>query len=433
MRTSVIRRILPAVVVLALCCVQAKAQLNHFIYLQTDNQQPFYIKYNNRIISSSTSGYLILPKLKDGVIDFTVGFPKSDQPEQQFQYTIDKADKGFLLKNFSDKGWGLYDLQTSVVLYASAKQGPAVNTTGANVTPANDPFSNMLSKVTQDSTVKTVTVVRDEKPVVVEKPKEEKPAVVTITPPAKDSNTIKPEVKAEVKPDVKQEVVEVKEKPVVTEPEWTALAKSPVKQVRKFVSAEGADIVFEVMEANGSKDTIRLFIERDPSMPAPANANPPVIDSPKTEIIKKDTIAVVEPVKIDTPVTNKQEIVEKKEQVNPPVVKESAKEKTATSLPNSNCKDFATEDDLIKLRRKMASQRKDEQMVEEAKKVFKNKCFTSGQLRVLSALFLTDEGRYRFFDAALPFVTDFTNFKSLGDTIQDEYYKRRFTALLPNQ
>nr|WP_294907475.1 DUF4476 domain-containing protein [uncultured Lacibacter sp.] len=417
MQTSVIRRLISAVVVLVLFAVQVNAQLNHFIYLQTDNQQPFYIKYNNRIISSSTSGYLILPKLKDGVVDFVVGFPKSDQSEQQFQYTIDKADKGFLLKNFNDKGWGLYDLQTSSIVYAAIKQGPAVNTTGANVTPANDPFSNMLSKVTQDSTVKTVTVVKEEKPVVVEKPKEEKPAVVTITPPVKDTVTAKDEVK--------------EEKPVVTEPEWTAPSKSTIKQVRKFISAEGADMVFEVAEASGAKDTIRVFIERDPSVAAPVNI---AVDTPKTETIKKDTVAIVEPPKVDTPVISKQDVVEKKEQATAPVViTEPVNETKTTSLPNSNCKDFATENDLVKLRRRMASQRKDEQMVDEAKKVFKSKCFTSGQLRVLSALFLTDEGRYRLFDAALPYVTDFSNFKSLGDTIQDEYYKRRFSALLPNQ
>ncbi|NCU06104.1 MAG: hypothetical protein GXC73_19255 [Chitinophagaceae bacterium] len=421
MRTSVIRRLISAVVGLVLFAVQVNAQLNHFIYLQSDNQQPFYIKYNNRIISSSTSGYLILPKLKDGVVDFAVGFPKSDQSEQQFQYTIDKADKGFLLKNFNDKGWGLYDLQTSSIVYAATKQGPAVNTTGANVTPANDPFSNMLSKVTQDSTVKTVTVVKEEKPVVVEKPKEEKPSVVTTAPPVKDTVVIK----AEVKPEIKEE------KPVITEPEWTAPSKSTIKQVRKFISAEGADMVFEVAEASGAKDTIRVFIERDPSVAVSVNI---AVDTPKTETVKKDTVAIVEPPKVDTPVISKQDVEEKKEQVTTPVVvTEPAKETKTTSLPNSNCKDFATEDDLVKLRRRMASQRKDEQMVEEAKKVFKTKCFTSGQLRVLSALFLTDEGRYRFFDAALPFVTDFTNFKSLGDTIQDEYYKRRFTALLPNQ
>jgi hypothetical protein len=420
MRTSVIRRLALVMVVSALVNIQAKSQLNHFIYLQTDNQQPFYIKYNNRIISSSSSGYLILPKLKDGVIDFAVGFPKSDQQEQQFSYTIDKADKGFLLKNFSDKGWGLYDLQTSSIVYAAVKSAETNSSSGNTVVPANDPFSNMLSKVTQDSTVKTVTVVKETKPVVIDTPKPQKVEVVA-TAPAKDTIAVKPEVKPE----------KVVEQPVVTEPEWTAPSKSTIKQVRKFESREGADFVFEIGEANGLKDTVRLFIERD-TVINPV-VTPAVVDTAKAEIEIKDTVVVVQPPKKEEPVVKKEEVGEKKETVTPPVVTEPVQKKETASLPNSNCKDFATEDDLVKLRRRMASQRKDEQMVDEAKKAFRTKCFTSGQLRNLSALFLTDEGRYRFFDAALPFVTDYSNFRSLGETINDDYYKRRFIALLPNQ
>ena len=420
MRTSVIRRLALVMVVSAFFSVQAKSQLNHFIYLQTDNQQPFYIKYNNRIISSSSSGYLILPKLKDGVVEFAVGFPKSNQQEQQFRYTINNADKGFLLKNFSDKGWGLYDLQTSSIVYAAVKPAETNSGAGNTVTPANDPFSNMLSKVTQDSTVKTVTVVKEPKPVIVDTPKPVKVEVVT-TAPAKDTIAAKPETKPE----------KVVEQPVVSEPEWTAPAKSSIKQVRKFESREGADFVFEIGETNGVKDTVRLFIERDTTLNPVVT--PVVIDTPKAEIVKKDTVTVVEQPKKEEPVAKKEEVVEKKEPVTPPVVTEPVQKKETASLPNSNCKDFATEDDLIKVRRRMASQRKDEQMVDEAKKAFRTKCFTTSQLRNLSALFLTDEGRYRFFDAALPFVTDYSNFKSLGETINDEYYKRRFIALLPNQ
>ncbi|MEJ8842582.1 DUF4476 domain-containing protein [Lacibacter sp. H375] len=420
MRTSVIKRLALVMVVSAFFSLQAKSQLNHFIYLQTDNQQPFYIKYNNRIISSSSSGYLILPKLKDGVVDFAVGFPKSDQQEQQFRYTIDKADKGFLLKNFSDKGWGLYDLQTSAIVYAAVKTAATNTSTSSTVAPANDPFSNMLSKVTQDSTVKTVTVVKEPKPVVVDTAKPTKVEVVATTP-AKDTITAKPEVKPE-------KVIEL---PVVTEPDWVAPAKSSIKQVRRFESREGADFVFEVGESNGLKDTVRLFIERDtvanPIVP------PAIIETPKAESIKKDTVLVVEQPKKEEPVVKKEEVVEKKEPVAPPAVTEPVQKKETAALPNSNCKDFATEDDLIKLRRRMASQRRDEQLVDEAKKAFRTKCFTTSQLRNLSALFLTDEGRYRFFDTALPFVTDYSNFKSLGETIQDEYYKKRFIALLPNQ
>lgn len=440
MRMFKISRLVSLFIAFGLFMSGALAQLNHFIYLQTDNQQPFYIKYNNRIISSSASGYLILPKLKDGVVEFALGFPKTNLEEQQFQCTIDKADKGFLVKNFNEKGWGLYDLQSSSIVYANVKTVPVTNTQAPTVPPANDPFSNMLSKVTQDSTVKTVTVVKEPvevKPVVktdtakvtkpaevivkkepsVQQPKDTVAKVVVVPPaePKKEEQVVK-----------KEEVVT----PPVTEPEWKAPAKSIIKQIRKFESREGADYVFEVETDNAVKDTVRFFIERDTTVTAPAVI--PAITTPPAEV-KKDTI-VPTPVVV-TPVEPKKEetVVVKKEEVVAPPVAEPAPKKEIISLPNSNCRDFATEDDLIKLRRKMASQRKDEQMVEEAKKVFRNKCFTSAQLRNLSVTFLTDEGRYRFFDAALPYVTDFVNFKSLGETIQDEYYKRRFIALLPNQ
>lgn len=438
MRMFKISRLVSLFIACGLFMSAAVAQLNHFIYLQTDNQQPFYIKYNNRIISSSASGYLILPKLKDGVVEFLVGFPKTNLEEQQFQCTIDKADMGFLVKNFNEKGWGLYDLQSSSIVYANVKTAPATNTQTSTVPPANDPFSNMLSKVTQDSTVKTVTIVKEPvevKPVVkadtakvtksaevivkkeplVQQPKDTVTKVVVVPPvePKKEEQVVK-----------KEEVVT----PPVTEPEWKAPAKSIIKQIRKFESREGADYVFEVDEDNAKKDTVRFFIERDTTLAA---AIAPVV-TPAPAEVKKDTVAVT-PVVVTPVETKKEEVVVKKEEVVTPPVIEPAPKKETQSLPNSNCKDFATEDDLIKLRRKMASQRKDDQMVEEAKKVFRNKCFTSAQLRNLSVTFLTDEGRYRFFDAALPYVTDFANFKSLGETIQDEYYKRRFIALLPNQ
>lgn len=457
MRMFKISRLVSLFIACGLFMSGALAQLNHFIYLQTDNQQPFYIKYNNRIISSSASGYLILPKLKDGVIEFGLGFPKTTLEEQEFQCTIDKADKGFLVKNFNEKGWGLYDLQSSSVVYANVKAASVINAQTSTVPPANDPFSNMLSKVTQDSTVKTVTVFKEPvetKPVVKpDTPKVTKPAEVMVkadVPIQQEKDTV---AKAVVVPTVeinKDEPVVKKEEvstPPVAEPEWIAPAKSSIKQLRKFESREGADYVFEVETDNAVKDTVRFFIERDTTLPAVVTpvvtpvlaegkkdtvALAPVVVTPVYAEVKKDTVAVA-PVVVAPVETKKEEVeVKKEEVVAPPVIQPAPKNETQ-SLPNSNCKDFATEDDLIKLRRKMASQRKDEQMVEEAKKVFRNKCFTSAQLRNLSVAFLTDEGRYRFFDAALPYVTDFANFKSLGETIQDEYYKRRFIALLPNQ
>lgn len=392
---------------------QAVGQINHFIYLQTDNQQPFYIKYNNRIYSSSASGYLIVSKLKEGLVDFSVGFPKSDQPEMKFQCVVEKSDKGYLIKNFGEKGWALYDLQSSVVTYANVSSGTKTDETIVNKTqPAtDDPFANMLSKVTQDSTVKNVTVTKEQK--VVDTPKPVIAPPVTIQQPVKDS------IKTEVVKDPVQTT-----QPTVTEPVWVAPVKSAVQQVRRFDSKEGSDFVFEVVESGGQKDTIRLFIEKDTSIVVP----PPVISTetkPDTiqQVKEKITTAVDTPVvKIEAP---------KQEEIKQPVTTEQKTE--VKPLPNSNCKGIATEDDFIKLRRKMANESKDEAMVSEAKKVFKTKCFSTAQVKNLAVLFLNDEGRYRFFDAALLYVTDFSNFKSLGETIQDDYYKKRFLALLPNQ
>jgi len=75
MRMFKISRLVSLFIACALFMSSAFAQLNHFIYLQTDNQQPFYIKYNNRIISSSAACYYILPKLKDASIACALCFP----------------------------------------------------------------------------------------------------------------------------------------------------------------------------------------------------------------------------------------------------------------------------------------------------------------------------------------------------------------------
>lgn len=403
------------------------SQLSHYIYLQTDNQQPFYIKYNNRIYSSSASGYLILSKLKDGAVEFSVGFPKSDQPEQKFQCLLENTDKGYLIKNFAEKGWGLYDLQSSAIVYAGVTSeiktsNPAV-TTSQPVT--DDPFANMLSKVTQDTTVKNVTVRKEEK-VIVDTPKR---VVVT------ETVAIVPQVKDTIKTQVVQQPVPVVEVPV-TEPAWVAPEKSSVLQVRKFDSREGSDFVYEVVNTDGVKDTVRLFIAKDTA--GIESVQQPVAN---TEVIV-DTIQAVKEQKKEVPAQPEIKVEEKKE--TPPAAPEIKKEEIKPeviplqktepkSLPNSNCTSIASEDDFMKLRKKMASESKDESMINVAKKMFRTKCFSTAQVKNLAVLFLNDEGRYRFYDAAMLYITDFSNFKNLGETIQDEYYKKRFSALLPNQ
>jgi hypothetical protein len=416
---------------MSLC--SAQAQLSHFVYLQTDSRQPFYIRYNNKIYSSTGSGYLILGKLSEGVIRFSVGFPKKNETEYNFEINLEKSDKGYLLKEFAEKGWGLYDLQQSSVVYSiqpDVKTQSAQKDTSVVQQPlANDPFANMLSQVTNDSTVKNVVIKKEEK-LIADTPK------ITLAPPEVKKEAVKKDSQVVLIPAKTKEQTITEANTVISKPEvkteesvWTAPAKTPIAVIRKFESREGLDYVFEVSEINGIKDTIRVFIAAD-SIPKKEVAVPEVQVNPQ----KQDSVIIISNKPPENPVTpevRKEERVinsgsSKDSIVNQPVKTE------IVNVPNSNCKLNASDEDFLKLRKKMASQSKEEEMVNEARKVFKTKCFTSAQLKNLAVLILTDEWKYRFYDAALPFVSDYSNFKPLGETIQDPYYKKRFQALLPN-
>ena len=53
----------------------ASSQRIYFIYLQSEMQQPFFVKLGDKLQSSSASGYLILSRLKDSTYTFAVGLP----------------------------------------------------------------------------------------------------------------------------------------------------------------------------------------------------------------------------------------------------------------------------------------------------------------------------------------------------------------------
>ena len=93
---------------------------------------------------------------------------------------------------------------------------------------------------------------------------------------------------------------------------------------------------------------------------------------------------------------------------------------------------MATESDFFKLRKKMAATNNDGEMIGEAKKYFKVKCFSTEQIKNLGNLFLTDAGKYEFYDASYLSVSDIENFSILEIQLNDEYYITRFKAMLRN-
>lgn len=419
------------------------SQQNHFIYLQTENRQPFYVKLDKEILSSSASGYIIIPKLQDGTYILAIGFPKNEWPEQTVTCTVNKKDAGYLLKNFGDKGWGIFNLQTMEVTTSGVK---ALENENLGAEDKSDIFSNTLSNVVNDPSIarkiEEKSAVKEEvKPPLIENRTE------VVLPDTPSNSVIAPveEKKVEGKPVIKEEIKPVVE---IIKKEEQIIGSSQVKKLFSIKSSEGTDMVFADI-VNGVADTVRLFIAAEknneaiqpekkivkPAADLPKNEEAKVkvssakttkADEPKfidielpNPNIKKDTA-----LKILVPVAE----VNKAEQI--PVSEKPKENTTKPVMVNSDCKSLATQDDFLKLRKKMAAEGTDEEMVDIAKKVFRSKCFTTEQIKNLSVLFLKDDGKYKFFDAAYPFVSDSNNFSSLETQLSDVYFITRFKAMV---
>lgn len=442
------------IVAFTFSCVCASAQKVYFIYLQSDNGSPFYIKMNDKIYSAATSGYLILSNLVDSTYNFSIGFPSS-QSESRFIIALGGKDRGFLIKNF-DSGLGLFDLQNLTITHA-LKDESAKN---ISYIRRNDDFSSLLSKAAKDTTLlyAVVRIQGDDVATKKEEAKKEEPKQAAIeTVVAKDTSlgsstqtdialeTNKPDstsavqLNNEVKHDdsgivnakeeprkdtlvfveqkeepkqlvdstVKKSVVTNEQKPDTTTAVQTetvaVFKKSEVKKHAESSTSEGFGLVF-YDKYDGGSDTIRIIIP-----------NPPIIfkqQDQDSSLVQKDFIHVDE-LKKDTA------------QQTPIVVA------VKNNLPvKAQCKSIASNNDFFKLRKNMASENTDEGMVSEAKKFFKSKCFTTEQIKNLSALFLTSAGKYQFLDAAYLHVSDQENFSSLESEIKDDYYLKRFKSLI---
>ncbi len=383
----------------SLAVLTVSSQKVYFVYIQTESAQPFFVKMNKKIINSTASGYIILSKLVDSTYNFNIGFPQNKWMEQQFSITLGRQDHGYLLKNFDDKGWGLFDLQSlAVQMSISGNTG-----SGDKVENKNEPtFTDILAKAADDPSLK-------EKPVQ-PKVEEKKPVVIV------------PELIKKEEPKVEEKKPAVKEEPVTPKEETNTITSEPYKrsQVKKWSESsttEGSGLVFIDSYENGMNDTIRLVIP-----------NP----KPVINVIKEEPKVEKKFLEINTETTKKEDLPAVKEEKIAeiiPDIKALPVEKTGVK---NNCSDMASESDFFKLRKKMAGEEKEDNMIAEAKKYFKIKCFSTAQLKNLSTLFLTEEGIYNFLDAAYKYVTDPEVFGSLQAELKDQYYNSRFKAMLRN-
>ena len=380
------------------CAVMVRAQQHYFAYFQTDNHQPFFVKMNNTVLSSSASGYLIIPKLQNGEYPLTIGFPKSEKAEQRFGVTINGKDLGFLVKDFGDKGWGLFNFQTMKVVMAS---GPSLPAKGKDT--ATDAFSNILANVVNTPSIKEKTIKAEE-------PKsrlpEETPKTDTITKVIT----------------VKEETVSL---PTKTSPGEVSIKKdNPVVLYQAISELGGKSMIYLVKESD-KYDTIRVYL---PVISVNEKAETFKKDQKRTEAVKQNDSKIPDEkfLPIELPNPNSESAVTQQVKAEPSSVITS----DGKLNYNSDCKTTASQDDFIELRRRMVAQESENAMIREAQKIFKQKCFSTDQVKGLSSLILSEKNKMDFFKMTYPFVYDSSNFHTLQSQLTEEIYINSFKAML---
>lgn len=374
---------------LLLATTALHAQQYYFAYVQTDNKQPFYVKVNDKLLSSSASGYIVIPKLITGNYTVTFGFPKEQFPQQTINLNIAAADAGFILKDFGTKGWGLFNLETMQVAMN--------NLAGNNIAPVvvvnEDVFNNTLSAAANTD----LSVSKKSAPVII----------------------------AEVKP------VAVKVEEKVFQPNKV----NSIKKINSSVDIDGKSYTY--VDGTGEKtDTINVFIAANkiPELPEILKAVV-VIKEEKPQAIeeKPNKFLDIDMAKPEANQTIPENLKPTQPIVTALILKQNneKKDKPVVSF-NSDCKVMADDNAFLKLRKKMAASSSDDVMLDAAKKTFKSTCFSVEQVKNLSALFLNDTGKYNFFDASYPHIFDSQNFGTLQILLTDQYYISRFKAMIRN-
>lgn len=355
------------------------AQQSRFVYIQTENKQPFYVKMDKKILSSSASGYIIISKLIDSSYDFSFGFPKKEWPEQKVTITVKEADAGYLLKNFKEKGWGLANLQTMVLLMPEKKEenGELVETE-----LAGDAFSTILAAVVNDPTIAQKTIIKADIPAT-------EKAAVYITG------------------------------------EKQGLNKSEITRLKYDITSEGVNMVYlDILD--GISDTIILFIPavRDVKMEKQElQPGKPGSVTVKDETENKNVRFI--DMELQNPNRNSDS-----NKISAPEDSTGKELRTKEIMAVPGCKNFASREDFLELRKQMAVTEDYEEMINVARKKFKKNCFTTEQVKNLSTLFLRDEGKYKFFTAVYPYVSDVYHFASLEQQLTDTNFITKFKAIL---
>lgn len=389
--------------ILLLMCVfvlQAKAQIKHAIYIQTEDKKPFYVTVNEQTKNSTESGYIILSQIADTLYPITIGSSSNDFPEQKFVVNMNNSDWEFSFRKDANNEYELFDMIHSTVL--NIYKAPVAKPVEVAVVsiPTQDSAQqkavvkvDSLAVVAKDTVAITSNQVQDstqQKPVTIVE------ADTTVAKPEMVKDTTVATQPQQVSEKKQIEVAAPSSKTQPNNQQTTGYYK--VSKIFEHVSAQGVDLIY-VDERKPKFDTVAIFI------PAAQGG------TAENERLKK----VAEPVK-----------------PKPATITPTPEQKTVAPVVTTkqHCANIASDDDFLSLRKQMASANNEEEMLVTAKSNFADKCFSVAQIKNLSVLFLNEKNKFGFFQIAKPATSDSQNFYKLINQLTQPDLIEKFAALI---
>lgn len=449
-----------------------QAQQNRFVFIQSQPGMPFYVRMGDKTLSSTSFGGLVIAPLKDSVYRLYIGLPKNQAPEQEFVLEIKGSDRGFELKRSTENRLRLYEWQKMLFLDPVSQPGKVLEQAGSLKT---DGYSRLMAGVVDDPAVAMNTVIKtspasatksEQMPV---QAKDSVHATVTTlkaggqgaSPDSlvkafasdeplykvKDSNSIEGSVYIKDSAHGQNSAARV-EKDNAVAPKDTLLSTGDItsKKVDSAIKTGSSN-----MAIDNKRDTVAVqpLQTRHDSAQAMAHTEKESIKPNIQKFTELTSGGYRKLVFIDRTSNNADTVnidipVDETAGGNPGGSisdrSDSSEQKGAVSgrgdsslkasMQNSDCVKFASDADVDRLRVLMLKESNDDDRIFQARKAFKTRCFTTRQVKGLSELFPSDEGRYKFLDAAYPFVSDSGNFRSLLELLSDPYYINRFKAMV---
>lgn len=425
-----------------LMCTKGMAQREHFVYLQTENMTPFYIKMNGKTISSTYSGYLILGKLADSIYPIKLGMLGVDEV-QDYGLKVQGRNAGYLVKKLGDRGWGIVDLQTndeqvsmewsSAIAAEAARQdflaaeekrvadsiARASSAVAATDTGAVAMATAVVAAATPDTAVKTEkTPVADTAARIVENPKTEQQryqdSIANVI--AEKEKELKA-LQAMLAGGAGAAVAAGTSKSTdAAKTEKTTGDKTSGEMAGVAVAA-GAGVAGAVI-ADGGKEKTKPTTDSTAVATAAQQTDSVNTSTKAAAVVAVDSVKANESAmpKADTAVAS------------PQPAADSAV--AAPKMQREPCMDILGREEVEALMTKTATIADGDEIVAVYKKAFKDKCVSTANLKKICNAMASDVTRYRVLEAAFPHCLDFYAFAELESLLKDSYYITKFKALV---